>query len=191
MTRTENRTTHGDYEGKKLFKILYIWILPNQHCILFTEFIYWERVVQVKYHKKITFLVYSRAFAIFHTVISLKFIEKKIIDVLCLIELDQKMKFQSSEIWVLERQKWKKNDSNKGDIKITLPFWDDEVKWICRCLKNIYILSEPHFILFVNLFFGRLLKQFYHTAGFLFTIYLTDYPLYDSYSHCRRCTVLK
>ena len=29
----------------KLLKILYIWILPNQHWILFTEFIYWEGVV--------------------------------------------------------------------------------------------------------------------------------------------------
>ena len=29
----------------KLFEILYIWILPNQHGILFTEFIYWDRVV--------------------------------------------------------------------------------------------------------------------------------------------------
>ena len=29
----------------KLFKILYIWIQPNQHCIMFAEFIYWERVV--------------------------------------------------------------------------------------------------------------------------------------------------
>ena len=36
---------------------------------------------------KIAFLAYSRVFAIFHTVISLKFIEKKIIDVLWLIEI--------------------------------------------------------------------------------------------------------
>ena len=104
--RWDGLAGHGRYKGRSHFKrhvrkIVqlmeitrgknYLKFCTSEFCRISTAFCSRNSFTENELFEwsitKIAFLVYSRFFAIFQSVISLKFIAKKISDVLCLIEI--------------------------------------------------------------------------------------------------------
>ena len=77
----------------------------------------------------------------------------------------------------------KMNDDNKDDIKIISSFWNFEVKWICRCLKNTYILPKPHCILFIEFIFCKTVEKVSTTQqGFFIQSFEVTIPFMETCS---------